>query len=188
MASSLLPSKSILGSLNEVCIVTPNLYKTLDGLTRLGIGPFRVFTFDSTTVPRQELHGEAGPDLYEVLVAFAEHPDPKEPIIEIMQPIRGQTVMKHYLDAHNNEEGVQHIAFDMKDVPMEERKKMMAEKGVGIAMQGWWRGKQGECNFVYFDTVNQGMCTCFETIHFSDDWEEPECEWYPAPPPKDGDA
>ncbi|KAI9166355.1 hypothetical protein HJFPF1_02455 [Paramyrothecium foliicola] len=178
------PPSSLLGALNEVCIVTPDLYKTLDNLTRLGMGPFRVFHFNSDTVPRQQLNGEDGSDLFELIVAFAQDPDANQPVIEIMQPVRGQTPMQDYLDTHNNQEGVQHIAFRMDDMPMEERKKLMAERGFMPAMQGWWQGKKGLTNFVYFNTAEQGLATCFETIEFSDDWEEPDFEWYPKPPKK----
>jgi hypothetical protein len=174
----------ILGSLEEVCIVTPDLYKTQDGLTRLGLGPFRVFTFNSLTVPKQELPGQIGSDLFEILVAFVQHEDAREPVIEIMQPMRGQTVMQDYLDTHNNQEGVQHVAFNVQGLPIQQRKRIMQERGIGIAMQGWWKGGKGECNFVYFDTKEQGMGTCFESIEFGEDWEEPEGERYPAPPKK----
>ncbi|KAL0934122.1 uncharacterized protein CTRU02_210921 [Colletotrichum truncatum] len=78
------PPSTLLGTLNEVCILTPHLYKTLDNLTRLGMGPFRVFKFDSSTVPKQELHGKTGSDLFEVLVAFAQSPDADQPVFEII--------------------------------------------------------------------------------------------------------
>ncbi|KAH6656650.1 Glyoxalase/Bleomycin resistance protein/Dioxygenase superfamily-domain-containing protein [Truncatella angustata] len=184
-SSSMQVPSPILGSLNEICIVTPNLYKTLDSLTRLGLGPFRVFMFDSTTVPKQELRGKQGSDLYTMHVAFAQNPDPNEPVVEIIQPLTGQTSMQDYLDTHNNQEGVQHIAFNMEDLPMVERQKRMKERGIEPLMQGWWRGKKGETHFCFFDTVGKGLATCFETIEFSEDWEEPEFEWYPGPPVDD---
>ncbi|KAL4908418.1 hypothetical protein BDW74DRAFT_147410 [Aspergillus multicolor] len=104
--------------------------------------------------------------------------------MKIMQPVKGQTVMREYLDAHGNQDGVQHLAFRMNGVPMAERKRVMKEQGFEPAMQGWWRGKRGEANFVYFDTADKGLLTCFEANEFSEDWEEPECEWYLMPPGK----
>ncbi|KAF7516536.1 hypothetical protein G7054_g14118 [Neopestalotiopsis clavispora] len=192
-------SRPILGSLNEVCIVTPHLYKTLDNLGRLGLGPFRVFDFDSDTVPEQELRGQHGSDLYTMLVAFAENPDPREPVLEVIQPLTGQTPMRDYLDLHNNQEGIQHIAFDMGNkgsssssssnnnlttatTTMDERLELMAARGVRPAMRGVWKGEQGVTHFCFFDTVEQGMATCFETIALSPDWKEPPCRWYPCPP------
>lgn len=182
MAPSQEHSQPRLGAINEVCIVTPSLYKTIDNLSRTGIGPFRVFRFDSTTVPKQQLHETNGSNLFEILVAFAHAPNPKDPVIEIMQPVKGQTPMQDYLDTHNNQEGVQHIAFDMRDESMGGRIAAMRGRGFKPAMQGWWQGKQGVCHFVFFDTAEKGIATCFETIEFSDDWEEPDFEWYPRPP------
>ncbi|ETS77521.1 hypothetical protein PFICI_11395 [Pestalotiopsis fici W106-1] len=175
-------SRPILGSLNEICIVTPHLYQTLDNLGRLGLGPFRVFDFNSETVPEQELRGKKGSDLFTLLVAFAESPDPREPVLEIIQPLTGQTSMQDYLDAHGNHEGVQHIAFDMDNLTMDERLGLMAARGVRPVMQGVWKGSKGVTRFCFFDTVEQGMATCFETIAPSEDWQEPECRWYPSPP------
>lgn len=177
------PTRPILGSLNEICIVTPDLYKTLDNLTRIGLGPFRVFDFNSNSVPEQELRGQKGSDLYTMLVAFAENPNPREPVLEVIQPVTGQTLMQEYLDTHNNQEGVQHIAFNMDDLSMDDRLERMAARGVHAAMQGVWKGSKGVTRFCFFDTVEQGMATCFETIAPSHDWQEPECRWYPAPPP-----
>ena len=45
-------------------------------------------------------------------------------------------------------------------------------------------GKQGQCHFCFFDTKEKAVGTVFETIVFSNDWEDPECEWYPNEPTK----
>ena len=81
-------------------------------------------------------------------------------------------------------EGVQHIAFDCIAMPMEGRKKEMRERGFEPAMEGDWKGEKGTCNFCFFDT-EASTGTVFESIEFSDDWEDPEFEWYPQPPTKD---
>ena len=80
--------------------------------------------------------------------------------------------------------GIQHIAFDCKDVPMMERKRKMRERGVETVMEGVWKGKQGTCHFCFFDT-EASTGTIFESIDFSDNWEDPQCEWYPQPPTED---
>ena len=82
------------------------------------------------------------------------------------------------------EGGIQHVAFDCKNVPMKERKREMHERGFEAVMEGTWKGKIGRCNFCFFDT-EASTGTIFESIDFSDDWEDPECEWYPQPPTKD---
>lgn len=165
----------MLGNINEVCLVTPDIYDTMDGLLPLGIGPFTVHKFDSSTVTNRRLDGEAAD--FELLVAFARQNDL---VVELMQPLNGtNSMMAAYLHTNGNISGIQHVAFDMGNVPMEERIKTMNERGFKIGMEGIWHGKKGQCRFVYFDTASRGAGTCFETIEFSEDWEEPEGELYP---------
>ena len=61
---------------------------------------------------------------------------------------------------------------------MAERKREMRERGFEIAMEGVWEGKRGTCHFCFFDT-EASTGTVFESIEFSEDWEDPEFEWYP---------
>lgn len=174
-------SSSILGNITEICIVTPNIYATIDGLSKTGIGPFQIFDFNATTVRQQELYGKQGTDLFRIKVAFAKQ---GSLVVEIMQPTggSGRSLMQAYLDGNGGKEGVQHIAWDMGGLAMDERMRRMRERGFKPAMQGVWMGKKGRCHFCFFDTLDKSVGTVFETIEFSDDWEDPECEWYPCEP------
>ena len=67
---------------------------------------------------------------------------------------------------------------------MSERKTAMRERGFEPAMEGLWEGRKGRCHFCFFDT-DSSTGTTFETIDFSDDWEDPECKWYPHAPKED---
>lgn len=89
--------------------------------------------------------------------------------------------MSQYLEQHKGKEGIQHVAFDMGNISVEKRVERMRERGFEVAMEGIWMGKKGTCRFVFFDTES-ATGTVFETIAFSEDWEDPECEWYPGPP------
>ena len=84
---------SFLGSIAEVCIVTGDHKKTMNGLLQLGIGPFQVFDFTPTTVPTRSFRGQAGS--FELKVCFAKHGDL---VFEIMQPTHGESLMAEYLD------------------------------------------------------------------------------------------
>ena len=186
---------SFLGSIAEICIVSGDHKKTMDGLLRLGIGPFQVFDFTPATVPERYFRGQAGS--FELKVCFAKHGGLT---FEIMQPTSGESLMAEYLDQvaveipgiqvdadtrkRRGEGGVQHIAFDCKNVPMKERKREMRERGFEPVMEGVWKGRKGICNFCFFDT-EASTGTVFESIEFSGDWEDPEFEWYPQPPIKD---
>lgn len=178
-------SSPILGNIAELCIVSPDVYTTIDGFMKIGIGPFQVFNFTSSTVTGQELYGKQGTDLFRIKVAFAKQ---GSLAIEIMQPTGGNSPMQTYLDQNGGRQGVQHVAWDMGDEPMEERQRLMKEKGFEPVMQGRWLGKKGTCHFCFFDTLEKGIGTMFETIEFSTDWEDPEHEWYPhAPGEKNGE-
>ena len=175
-------SSSILGNVAEICIVSPDIYSTIDGFTKLSVGPFQVFDFKSSTVPEQELYGKKGSDLFKLKVAFAKQ---NSLVIEIMQPTGGQSLMQTFLDENGGQQGVQHVAWDMGgDLPMKERQKLMADGGFVPVMQGIWKGRKGQCHFCFFDTKDKGIGTVFETIEFSTDWEDPEFEWYPRSPGK----
>ena len=127
MSSPKPDSLSILGDIAEICIVSPDLYSTIEGFTKLGVGPFQVFDFNPSTVFDQELHGQKGSDLFRLKVAFAKQ---NSVVIEIMQPTGGKSLMQTYLDENGGQQGVQHVAWDMGDqLSMEERQKVMAEKG-----------------------------------------------------------
>ena len=84
---------SFLGAITEVCFVTANHMKTMDGLLRLGIGPFQVFDFTPETVPERYIRGRAGS--FELKVCFAKQGDLT---FEIMQPTAGESLMAEYLD------------------------------------------------------------------------------------------
>lgn len=165
----------ILGNINEVCIVTPNIYQTIDGLRPLGIGPFKIYRFNSETVSSRQLHGR--PANTELLVAFAQQ---NALVVELMQPLNNtDSLMAEYLRTHHDQAGVQHLAFHMDELPMDKRIAKMTERGFEIAMEGVWHGMKGQCRFVFFDTKEKGAGTCLETIEFSTDWEEPRGEVYP---------
>ena len=84
---------SFLGSIAEICLVSGDHKKTMDGLLRLGIGPFQIFDFTPATVTERLFRGGAGS--FELKVCFAKHGDL---IFEIMQPIGGDSLMAEYLD------------------------------------------------------------------------------------------
>ena len=86
------PFSPFLGAITEVCIVTPDHKKTMDGLLRLGIGPFQVFDFTPSTVSNRSFRGQDGG--FELKVCFAKQGDL---VFEIMQPVGGESLMLEWL-------------------------------------------------------------------------------------------
>lgn len=175
MSTSTTKFPPILGNISEICLVTPNIYQTIDALQPLGVGPFTIHHFNALTVKNRHLRGQ--PSEFELLVAFAKQNDL---VFELMQPLNSTpSLMAEYLASHNDQAGVQHVAFDMDGIPMNERIETMKKRGFEVGMEGIWMGKKGTCRFVYFDTLGAGVGTCFESIEFSEDWEDPVGEVYP---------
>src|SRR6185312_6959251 len=107
-------SNGFLGKLIEICFVTADHRRTMEGLVRLGIGPWRVYTFDSATVTGRTYRGEDAD--YAIKVCFA---DVGDLAVEIMQPLYGPSIFQEFLDTRG--EGIQHVAFDCDEVPWAQR-------------------------------------------------------------------
>lgn len=89
--------------------------------------------------------------------------------------------MAEYLASNGGVPGIQHVAFGMNEIPMERRQEAMDARGFPMAMEGTSKGGMGTCHFCFFDTL-AATGTIFETINFSDDWEDPPCDWIPGAP------
>ena len=166
-------SNAFLGKIVEVCLVTADHQRTMEGLVRLGIGPFRVYTFDSDDVADQTYAGQSSP--FSLQVCFATH---EGLTFEIMQPLSGRTVIQDFLDEHG--EGVHHLAFDCNGAPWERRIAMFEERGFPVTQSGRWLDQNA---FSFFGT-EAATTTCFETYHFPDGFTFPTPDrWFPGPPP-----
>ncbi len=168
-------SNTFLGDAIEIAIVTPDHKKTMEGLVKMGIGPWRVYTFSPENTTEQTYRGE--PAEFEIKVCFARSGNI---IWELMQPLSGPTIFDEYLK-RNPEGGIQHIAYDCGDIPLEERFAEFERRGFKCIQSGKWMDKN---HFAFFDTEEE-TSTVFETYYFPADFEYPEPEeWYPSAPPE----
>jgi len=166
-------SNAFLGKIVEVCIVTEDHHRTMAGLVRLGIGPFRVYTFDDTNLAAPTYRTQHSP--FSLTVCFATNNDLTW---EIMQPLAGRTIMREFLDDHG--EGIHHLAFDCGGAPWDQRIANFSARGFPPTQSGRWLDQN---SFSFFDT-EAATTTCFETYHYPAGFRFPEPqEWYPGPPP-----
>jgi hypothetical protein len=119
-----------LGNLEEICVVTADGKATIRGYAAMGIGPFKIYDFTEKTVRDRKWYGKPGD--FTLRVAFAKLGNVTW---EIIQPTGGASLMAEYLTRTGNRQGVQHVAFDMKNVPMKQRREMMAAKGIQPASE-----------------------------------------------------
>ncbi|GGR40449.1 hypothetical protein J2S40_001876 [Nocardioides luteus] len=166
-------SNTFLGNLIEVCFATEDYLRTMRGMVRLGIGPWRVYTFDGSTVADREYGGE--PADWALKVAFA---DVGDVAFEIMQPLYGPSIIREFLDSHG--EGVHHLAFDCGEAAWDSRAEEFARRGFRCSQAGRFMDANA---FAFFSTEG-AVTTTLETYSIPDgfEWPEPE-EWFPGPPP-----
>ncbi|UUZ59928.1 VOC family protein [Nocardioides sp. B-3] len=165
------------GDLIEVCFATEDLQRTMEGMLRLGIGPWRVYTFDGSTVTDREYGGE--PADWGLKVAFA---DVGDIAFELMQPLYGPSIIREFLDTSG--EGVHHIAFDCGETAWDSRAEEFGRRGFPCSRAGRFMDSNA---FAFFDTAGATTTTTtttFETYTIPQGfvWPEPEM-WFPAPPP-----
>ncbi|QXQ06166.1 VOC family protein [Sphingosinicellaceae bacterium] len=163
---------TFLGKMVETCIVTRDHRRCMEGLWRLGIGPWQVFTFSPENTTDQTYQGR--PSEFVLTVCFAEMGDM---IWEVIEPVSGDTIFRDFLDQHG--EGIHHTAHDCNDIPFEARLEEFARRGFKLIQSGSWMGAN---HFAFFGTED-ATTTCFETYVFPGDWTYPEPDrWYPAKP------
>lgn len=131
----------LLGSLTEICIVTSDYKKTIDGLAHLGVGPFQVFRLNCETC--RDLSFRDGPGDFDIIACFANQGGMA---VEIMQPVSGSSLMQEYLVRTGGQPGLQHVAWGMGDgKKTQDRIDEMSARNIKIAMRGTWIGEKGTC-------------------------------------------
>ena len=166
-------ANSFLGDNTQICVVTRDLQRTMEGLVRAGIGPWGVYTFDPTTVSDMTYRGRPASHSMRLGVANSGSTE-----WEIVQPLTGPNIYDEFLDAHG--EGVHHVAFGCNGIPWDERVEAFTARGYAMIQSGVWLG---QVPYAYFETEGD-TTTIFEIYDIPPDFVMPEPEqWYPAPPP-----
>jgi hypothetical protein len=169
-------SNSFLGNLVQVCIVTRDYRRTLEGLVRIGIGPWVVRTFDGSNLTERTYYGK--PAGYAMKLCLA---DVGSMVWEVVQPLAGPSIYADFLDRHGD--GIQHIGVDGNGVSYENRLKAFADRGYEPIQSGVFMNR---VRFHYFSTGDD-LKTIVEIFDVPKDFVFPEPdEWYPARPPKVG--
>ncbi len=154
---------AFLGKVVEIAIVTRDHKRTMEGLWRLGIGPWQVHTFTPANTANQTYRG--APSAFTLKVCFARH---GTVIWELIEPVSGPTIFAEFLERHG--EGIHHVAYDCNNIPFEQRIMEFARRGFQLVQSGSWMGTN---HFAFFETEH-ATTTCIETYAFPPDWHYPE--------------
>lgn len=154
-----------LGSLRQVALVTHDLRKTIDGMLRVGVGPWGVHTFDANTVTDRTYYGR--PADFAFKVALAESPGLHW---ELIQPLEGENIYSDFLSSHGD--GLHHLLFNCDGHSWAEKTATFEAAGYTCIQSGRWLGRT---TFAYYGT-GADAGAILEIVDIAPDWQRPEPE------------
>lgn len=157
--------QGFLGNLKQICVVTRDYRRTIEGMLSTGIGPWTVFTFNPTTCTNLTYRGQPADYAIKVCLARAAGVN-----WEIIQPLDGPTIYADFLEASG--EGVQHLLFDCNGASWAEKTTAFEAAGFTCIQSGRWLGR---LTFAYYGTES-ATGTVFEIVDMPADWQRPEPE------------
>jgi methylmalonyl-CoA/ethylmalonyl-CoA epimerase len=167
-------SNSFMGNTVQICVVTADMFKRLEGFVRLGVGPWRVYTFSPDNVREQTYRGK--PEPYSMLLAVAWS---GTSFWEVIQPLNGNSIYKDWLREHG--EGIHHVAQECAPLKFEQQIAEFESRGLSVVQTGVWRDL---VRYAYIGTEDLTGMT-IELFTFAEGFTFPEPEvWYPGPPPR----
>jgi len=153
-----------LGTLRQVSLVTHDLHKVIRTLLKLGIGPWRTFTFDENSVTERTYRGKPGNYVFKDALA-----DMPGLMWEIIQPVSGDSIYSDFLSEHG-EGAVHHLFFQGDGLDWEQKTAAMEAAGFPCIQSGKWLGKT---LFAYYGT-DEDTGLVIELINPHPDWKRPE--------------
>jgi methylmalonyl-CoA/ethylmalonyl-CoA epimerase len=166
-------SNSFLGNLVQVCVVTRDHRRTLEGFVNLGIGPWTIRTVDGSNL-RGSYRGQPADFSAKLCLANSQNMN-----WEVIEPIRGRSIYADFLERHGD--GVQHLAFNCNGIDYEERLRQFDERGYKSIQHGVIFGG---IDFHYF-SAEDDLRTTVEIYRVPSGYVFPKPdEWFPAPPPE----
>jgi methylmalonyl-CoA/ethylmalonyl-CoA epimerase len=166
-------ANSFVGDTLQVCVVTRDYRKAMEGMARLGIGPWRVYTFSPETATELTFRGRPATYSMKLCLAFSGNM-----MWEIVQSLSGPNVYEEFLERHG--EGMHHVAVACNGMAWEARVKEFEGRGFKMVQSGRFMGVPN----AYFETEDATGAT-FEILGIPEGFVMPEPEeWYPGPPPE----
>jgi methylmalonyl-CoA/ethylmalonyl-CoA epimerase len=135
-------AESVFSEMLQVGVVVKDIEKTIERLTSLGFGPFepKIFPPDA----RQWFRGQPMNAKFKI---FATQIGPIE--FELIQPVEGKSPHREFLNRKG--EGIQHIAFAIKDLDEEVNK--LTRKGCKVEL----KANLQDANVAYMDLDIGGL-------------------------------
>jgi methylmalonyl-CoA/ethylmalonyl-CoA epimerase len=154
-------ANGIMKDMVQICVVVKDLDKAMQRYSSVfGIKDFVVYKVDTDNVPGITDRGQPTKS-YAVQVGMARLAGA---IIELLEPLRGETMYQDFLDQHG--EGVHHVGLVVDDY--DEALKGLTGQGFGVTVDGPIVGESRKGRFTYFDTQEE-LGTTFELLDFPEE-------------------
>ncbi|MGB9680568.1 MAG: VOC family protein [Desulfurella sp.] len=162
------PKLPIFTNVLQVAVVVDDLYKAMKHYYEIyGIGPWKVYTFNSSTVSDMVIRDKSSN--YSMKLSLCNIGNVQW---ELIQPLDEKSIYYEFLKEHGP--GLHHVAFAVNDY--DETVNYFRQNGIGVLQGGLWNNLQ----YTYLDTQST-MSAIAEIYQISKDftWPEPE-EVYPS--------
>lgn len=163
---------SIISEAMQICIVTRDHRRTIDGFIAAGIGPWAIYTMAPPLLTETTFRG--APAKYSMYLALAYS---GEMMWEVIEPITGPSIYTEFLDRQG--EGVQHVAVACGELSLDERIREFEKRGFANIQSGVINGN---VPYAYFATA-EATGTIFEVFDIPPSGLPEPDTWIPAPPP-----
>ena len=161
-----------LTAVNQVGFVVKDLDTAMAAYWRVGVGPWRVYTYGAPLVKDITYRGKPGN--WRFLIALAGLGAGFS--LELIQPLSGESIYSEFLEKHG-EGGIQHLGIVVDDLD-----RVVAEAqraGYTVIQSGRGHGVRGDGKFAYLSTEDD-LFTVYELMELVSERYPPERVYPPA--------
>jgi len=159
-------------AVSQVGFVVRDLDKAMAAYWRVGVGPWRVYTYGAPLVKDITYRGKPGN--WRFLIALASLGGGFS--LELIQPLSGESIYSEFLEQHG-EGGIQHLGIVVEDLD-----RVVAEAqraGYTVTQSGRGHGVRGDGKFAYLSTEDD-LFTVYELMELVSERYPPERVYPPA--------
>jgi len=159
-------------AVSQVGFVVRDLDKAMAAYWRVGVGPWRVYTYGAPLVKDITYRGKPGN--WRFLIALASLGGGFS--LELIQPLSGESIYSEFLERHG-EGGIQHLGIVVEDMD-----RVVAEAqraGYTVIQSGRGHGVRGDGKFAYLSTEDD-LFTVYELMELVSERYPPERVYPPA--------
>jgi len=152
-------------AVNQVGFVVRDIDKAMEAYWRVGVGPWRVYTYGAPLVKNITYRGRPGTWRFRIALASVGGFS-----LELIQPLSGESIYSEFLERHG-EGGIQHLGIVVENLDrvVEEARR----SGYEVIQSGQGHGVRGDGKFAYLSTEDD-LFTVYEVMELVAERYAPE--------------